>query len=402
MSQKEYSNRSGEWLCTIPGTVVSPSSGIVLASLLESVDFSCLCKDPATTVIQNISVDSRNSQSGTLFLALCGREMDGHDFIDQAIAENCAAVLVEKGRLSAEKYKDSTACIIEVEDSRKVYATLAEKVFAHPARDMTMLAVTGTNGKTTISYLLETVLHMSGKRVGVLGTINYRYVDDQGLQHIIPSLFTTPEPFLLQESLRKMADAGVTHVIMEVSSHGLAQGRIGHLLFDVAAFTNLSRDHLDYHYDMKSYFDAKSILFTEHLKNNAKAVINFPQMQSEWSGKLQGLCQDHSISLSTCGMVGCDIYPLSVDGTVHRTEIALYTELCEHKISSPLVGDFNVENVQWHLLLVSHRPPLRLLLLWRPGPQAVCSVFRRVKEKMVFAQHFLWIMPIHQMRCDRY
>ncbi len=345
MSQKERSIIGGEWSCTTPGTATSTSS-IALASLLESVDCSCLHQDPANTPIQTISIDSRKCDSTSLFIALCGQEMDGHDFVEQAIASNCAAVLVEKGRLSAAQYQESKACVIEVDDSRKTYATLAETLFNHPASDMTMLAVTGTNGKTTISYLLETVLRAGGKKVGVLGTINYRYFDDAGIQHVIPSPFTTPEPLLLQEILRKMADAGVDHVIMEVSSHGLEQNRIGHLLFDVAAFTNLSRDHLDYHHDMQSYFEAKSILFTEHLRKSGQVVINFPVMKSEWSGKLQSLCLDNSLSLITCGTVNSDIYPASVQRTLQQTEIVLHTKSCEHTICSPLVGDFNVENLQ--------------------------------------------------------
>lgn len=346
MSRQEYSNISEGWTCTIPGTVVSSASGTVLLSLLQSVEFSCLCGDPATCVIQTVTVDSRKSGTAVLFLALCGVDNDGHDFISQALAANCAAILIEKGRVSEKEYRECDACIIEVDNSRESYGLLAETIFSSPARDLTMMAVTGTNGKTSISYLLESVLQQVGKQVGVLGTINYRYVNRVDKVQSLPAPFTTPEPMLLQGNLRKMADAGVDTVIMEISSHGLEQNRIGSLLFDVAAFSNLSRDHLDYHHGMESYFKAKSLLFTKHLKSDAQVVINFPEESAEWSRRLQKICSAQSTKLITCGMAGCDLFPLSVKGGLKQTEITLQTAEGVCDFTSPLVGKFNVENLQ--------------------------------------------------------
>ena len=345
MSQQLSGMPCGKWTCTSPGTVVSSSPGS-LASLLHSLDFSCLCGDPASCFPELISIDSRNCNENALFIALRGEIDDGHDYVNQVLKNGCAAVLVEKDRLPQETFHDCRACVVEVEDSRRAYALLAETLFASPAQAMMMMAITGTNGKTSVSYLLEQVLQDAGKRVGVIGTINYRYVNRKGELQIFPSPFTTPEPLLLQGILREMADSGVNCVIMEVSSHGLAQNRIGNLLFDMAAFTNLSRDHLDYHLDMKSYFEAKSILFSCHLKANAQAVISFSNTETTWSKELLELLTERGTQTITCGTTGCDISPKSVQGGLQHTEIVLQTDNGTCEFISPLVGGFNVHNLQ--------------------------------------------------------
>ncbi len=345
MSQQPSGMPQGNWSCTSPGTVVS-SSAPPLISLLHSIEFSCLCGDPTTCFPEIVSVDSRNCNENAFFIALRGEDRDGHDYVNHVLKNGCAAILVEKGRLSQEIIRDCTACIIEVEDSRIAYSLLAETLFASPAHAMTMMGITGTNGKTSISYLLEWVLQDAGKQIGVIGTINYRYMDRNGELQVFPSPFTTPEPLLLQGVLREMADAGVGCVIMEVSSHGLAQNRIGNLLFDVAAFTNLSRDHLDYHMDMESYFDAKCLLFSKHLKENGQAVITFSDMDSQWSKALQAICTDCGLRIVTCGTVDNDIFPKSIRGSLQHTEIVLQTDIGTSAFTSPLVGDFNVQNLQ--------------------------------------------------------
>jgi len=321
----------------------SPES---LSSLLQSLKYSCLCGDPADSFLQTITVDSRKCNEKALFIALRGVASDGHDYVRQVLENGCAAVLVEKDALTPNIYQDAEVCIIAVDDSRLAHALLAEELFAFPARAMCMFGITGTNGKTSISYLLESVLRDAGKQVGVIGTINYRYMAEDDTAHVFPSPFTTPEPFLLQSILREMVDAGVDSVIMEVSSHGLAQHRIGNLLFDVAGFTNLSRDHLDYHQDMQSYFKAKSLLFTEHLKKNGRAVITFPEEDPEWSQALQAICIDLGVQSTSCGAADCDIFPESIDGSLHHTNIHLQTTAGTVALGSPLVGDFNVQNLQ--------------------------------------------------------
>jgi len=345
MFQQTSGILNGVWTCTSPGTVVS-SSPCSLASLIQSCSFSCLHGNPAICLVQTVTIDSRNCNKNALFIALCGEERDGHDFVQQVLENGCGAILIEKNKVSSDTFHGYDVCVIEVDNSRLSYALIAENLFAYPAHSMTMMGITGTNGKTSISYLLESVLQEAEKKVGVIGTINYRYMDNDDQLQIFPSPFTTPEPFLLQGILREMADSGVDCVIMEVSSHGLAQNRIGTLLFDVVAFTNLSRDHLDYHSDMQSYFDAKSLLFSAHLKDDGKAVVSYPESDTRWSRSLYEISAANSRKILTCGTVDCDIFPKSHKGSLRHTEIALQTGDGICKFTSPLVGDFNVQNLQ--------------------------------------------------------
>ncbi|MBU1138414.1 MAG: UDP-N-acetylmuramoyl-L-alanyl-D-glutamate--2,6-diaminopimelate ligase [Proteobacteria bacterium] len=346
---KEQGRIIGDWVCTIPGTAVSFSEGIALSSLFADLDnHHLLTGNPATCLISQVTTDSRKATAGSLFIALVGSQHDGHTFISQAGNRKCSAFLVEKGRVGLDSYGDE-ACVIEVDNTRMAYAAIAETLFAHPARQMDMVAITGTNGKTTVSYLLESVLHQAGKQPGVLGTINYRYLTRQGEMVVVPSSFTTPEPLLLQETLRRMADSGVDTVVMEVSSHGLEQQRIGTLSFDVAAFTNLSRDHLDYHQDMDAYFAAKSLLFTKHLRKGGRAVVTMGDAGGEkyfWGNRLRQICEEQGLSVLCCGAASGDIYPLEVTGDLAGTRIRLRTPAGDRDISSPLVGDFNVANIQ--------------------------------------------------------
>ncbi len=347
---KERDTISGKWSCTAAGTAMSSSAGAVFSTLLVSLDnHHLLIGSPSDCIITQVTSDSRKATAGSLFIALGGSRCDGHSFIDQAVEQHCSALLVEKGRLDRDFSAEAGVCVVEVDDTRSAYARIAETLFDHPARQMTMVGVTGTNGKTTVSYLLESVLHQAGRRPGVVGTINYRYRTEQGEVMQIPSSFTTPEPLLLQETLRRMADAGVDTVIMEISSHGLEQQRIGTLLFDVAAFTNLSRDHLDYHEDMEAYFAAKVLLFTKHLHEGGRAVVTMGEsagQESPWSDKLKKICTEHNFAVLCCGGDSGDIFPLQVTGDLGGSKIRLQTPAGEWDVSSPLVGDFNVTNIQ--------------------------------------------------------
>jgi len=353
MSNKEHSDLRNNWVCTVPGTVVSSAGETALEVLVESLDVTVISGNPAICSISKITYDSRNVCPGTLFVALVGSKSNGHDFVDQAVKAGCSALLLETAQVDLSQYAvKSELCILELSDTRKAYGVLAETLFLNPAHDLTLLAITGTNGKTTSSYLLEEVLRQSGKQVGVLGTINYRYDDSQGELQEIPSSFTTPEPMLLQQNLREMVDSGVDTVIMEVSSHGLEQNRIGNLLFDVAAFTNLSRDHLDYHSNMEDYFAAKLRLFTRHLQDSGIAVVTFGGEDTRWSDRLHAVCLDAGITMLNCGDPDkSDIYPLNVRGDLSQTVINLQTPKGKCKIISPLAGDFNVANIQTTLAM---------------------------------------------------
>lgn len=215
-----------------------------------------------------ITCDSREAEPGSLFVAVKGVLADGHNFIHQAVAQGSRWLVVEDdpGPLAG-------VTVVRVNNTAEALGWLAAAFYDFPAQSLTLIGLTGTNGKTTVSWMLEQILFSAGYQVGVIGTVNYRYHDGSGRQVVEPAPLTTPGPVQLQRLLRQMADQGVTHVIMETSSHALFLGRLAGLLFDVALFTNLSRDHLDFHGSMEEYFAAKKLLFTRYLKKEGRAVI---------------------------------------------------------------------------------------------------------------------------------
>ncbi len=346
MSQQQNKN-SSLWRCKVPGTVVCDSGTVSLFGLIEQLDSSLLPNHSKDCRLNCITIDSRKVSPGSLFIALPGSNVDGHTFVVAAVEQGCSALLVERNRVDAALYTAQGILVIEVSDSRQVYGALAAQLFANPAQEMTLFGVTGTNGKTSISYLLESVLQQLGRQTGVLGTINYRYSLKSGEVVQRSSPFTTPEPLLLQQTLREMADCGVQHVIMEVSSHGLEQNRLGGLLFDVAAFSNLSRDHLDYHSDMEHYFQAKMRLFKEHLSPDARVVITFSGAECSFSQRVLDWCRANDVSHLSCGAGEArDISVLSAKSGLQGTDLCLRSSAGEFHLSSPLLGSFNVLNLE--------------------------------------------------------
>ena len=211
------------------------------------------------TEITGVSYDSRRTKPGDLFVAMTGFATDGHQYIGKALENGAAAVLCQQ--------TPETDCpYIQTEDSRRALAVVGANWFHHPASGMTMIAVTGTNGKTTTTYLLKAILEQTlGAKVGLIGT-NQNMIG----QEVIPTERTTPESFEVQHLFRQMADAGCTHVVMEVSSHALALDRVYGVRYQVGIFTNLTQDHLDFHKTMEAYCDAKAILF----RNCGTGVVN--------------------------------------------------------------------------------------------------------------------------------
>ena len=216
--------------------------------------------------ITNIAYDSRLVAPGHLFVAIRGAHFDGHTFIEQAVDKGASAVVGERVGLS------HRATMIVVPDSREALAQLASVFHGEPARKLTMVGVTGTNGKTTTSFLIKHLLEKSNRPTGLVGTVQYEIG-----KRILPALRTTPESLDLQELLRQCLEAGCRNVVMEVSSHALSQSRANEIGFDIGVFTNLTREHLDFHEGMKEYFEAKARLF-ENLRTNEKksraAIIN--------------------------------------------------------------------------------------------------------------------------------
>ena len=206
-----------------------------------------------------ICYDTRTMEPGCLFVALPGYKTDGHKYIAQALEQGAAAVLCQHP-------PEGEGPWLVTPDARAALAAVSANWFGHPARDMTLLAVTGTNGKTTTTYLLKAMLEgVLGARVGLIGT-NQNMVRDE----VLPAHRTTPESWEVQQLLREMADAGCTHVVMEASSHALVLHRLDGLRFRAGIFTNLTQDHLDFHGTMEAYRDAKGLLF----RQSGTAVLN--------------------------------------------------------------------------------------------------------------------------------
>ena len=220
-----------------------------LSELLKNMEILSATAD-LEMEIAGASYDSRTTKPGDLFVAMTGFAADGHAFIGKAAAAGAAAVLCEK-------IPEEDIPYVQVADSRRGLAVVGANFFGHPADSMTMVAVTGTNGKTTTTYLLKSILEQAlGAKVGLIGT-NQNMIGDE----VIPTERTTPESFELQKLFAQMRDAGCTHVVMEASSHALALDRVYGVHYAVGIFTNLTQDHLDFHKTMESYCDAKAILF---------------------------------------------------------------------------------------------------------------------------------------------
>ena len=221
-----------------------------LKELLEGIEVLDATADMEME-IPHVSYDSRATQPGDLFVAMTGFAADGHAFIGKARAAGAAAVLCQK------LPEDPAVPYVRVADSRRALAEVGANFFGHPADSMTMVGVTGTNGKTTTTYLLKSILEQAaGAKVGLIGT-NQNMIGEE----VIPTERTTPESFELQRLFARMRDAGCTHVVMEVSSHALALDRVYGVHYAVGIFTNLTQDHLDFHKTMEAYCDAKAILF---------------------------------------------------------------------------------------------------------------------------------------------
>ena len=225
---------------------------------MEKVDIRGEMKKPVT----NIAVDSRSVKEGDLFFAIRGYESDGHRFVDQAIQNGACAVVVDK-EISAKKVP-----VIRVADSRTALAGAASRLYGRPSESLKMLGITGTNGKTTVAFLLESILNACGVKTGLIGTITYRWPG-----HEEPAERTTPDIIQLNQMLASMKEDGVQAVVMEVSSHALYLHRVDGIRFKMAIFTNLSREHMDFHKDMNEYAQVKSELF-RMLVPDGRALIN--------------------------------------------------------------------------------------------------------------------------------
>jgi UDP-N-acetylmuramoyl-L-alanyl-D-glutamate--2,6-diaminopimelate ligase len=287
--------------------------------------------------VNGLAYDSRHAGPGQIFFAIPGEKLDGHDFIPHALERGAIAVVVAK-----ENACPPGATAIRVRDVRRTLGLWSAHFFGWPSRQLKLVGVTGTNGKTTVTYLVESIFAAAGLQAGVIGTINYRY---RGRE--IPARHTTPESLDVEALLAEMQQARTEAVAMEVSSHALAQERVRGLEFDVAVFTNLSRDHLDYHIDMDDYFLAKGRLFTDYLKNGGKAKkVAVICGQDPYGKRLLTDIRKQGLEVWSYGEgEQWDVHPIDLqsDVTGLRGKIQAKQHLLE--FSSQLIGAANLQNI---------------------------------------------------------
>ena len=285
--------------------------------------------------IKSIATNSHACGSGSLFLGMPGTRVDGGEFWPSAIESGAIAALVSPQAL-ANYPANSEVCVISVEDMVTACAEVAAAFYGQPTQNLTMIGVTGTNGKTTTTHLIEYFLTELGHPTAILGTLYTRW---QGFQKT--AIHTTPFAAELQEQLAEAVKAGNQYGVMEVSSHALAQGRVKQCHFKVAVFTNLTQDHLDFHETMENYFAAKALLFdAQYLKGRAVVNQDDPYGQRLITGLSTDAVWSYSVEEQTADFYTRDLTyePTGVSGT-------LVTPLGEVAFRSPLVGQFNLANL---------------------------------------------------------
>lgn len=337
-------------------------------NLVEVVNFSPSLK------ITGITDDSRKVERGYLFVARQGLSVKGEDFIPEAIKKGASAILRET---PLDPHLPITQ--IRVKNLKALVGDIVLNFYERPEKKLVLIGITGTNGKSSTSFFLTTLLRTLGCRAGYLGTLYY------DLEEILPARETTPSIFDVAPLLKKSVDKGIKYVVMEVSSHALDQDRIFPLKFDVAAFTNLSRDHLEYHKDMEAYFQAKKKLFVDYLKREGRAIISF---ESEYGRFLteelisKEILEERQILRVNDGDLQVKIlerYPRLILSIKRGNEV--------FKVETSLLGDYQAKNVatfcgcalalgfQWREILEGLKslsnPPGRLELCGKKGSSLI-------------------------------
>src|ERR1700693_1591585 len=283
--------------------------------------------------ISGLEYDSRRIKPGDLFVAMRGESSDGNKFIDQAIAAGAVAIVTD----SATEQPREGGAGPQVLHGRRALARLSANFFKKPAERLAVSGITGTNGKSTTAFLLESILTASDRKSALIGTIEYHVAGK-----ILPAPHTTPEALELNRILNEALGQGATEAVMEVSSHALEQQRVFGIPFDVAIFTNLTRDHLDYHRTMEEYFSSKQVLF-EGCGTEAPrvAVLN---IDDEYGQKLVKVSKKRSSEVFTYGLAKGDFHAAKVEITPRGTRFDLVTPDQTIPLFTPLIGKVNVYN----------------------------------------------------------
>ena len=299
------------------------------SDLLNGAEVLAQSGDPQVT---GIEYDSRRVKPGNVFIAMKGESSDGNRFIDKAIAAGAVAVITDSDRQPAK------IAWARVSHGRRALAVASSNFYQYPADKLAIAGITGTNGKSTTAFLLESILHAAGKKTALVGTIEYHVAG-----RVLPAPHTTPESLDLQKIFRDAVDAGATDAVMEVSSHALVQQRTFSIHFDVAVFTNLTRDHLDYHHTMDEYFAAKRILFEGcGTRPPRVSVIN---ADDKHGLELIHFCKQQSSEVITYGISKADFHSAKLEITSRGTRFQVITPHETIGIESSLIGRVNVYNI---------------------------------------------------------
>ncbi|MGB9734859.1 MAG: UDP-N-acetylmuramoyl-L-alanyl-D-glutamate--2,6-diaminopimelate ligase [bacterium] len=304
-----------------------------IKKLLKKINYVSVHGNPVGD-IKGIAYDSRKVQKDYLFVAIPGEKDDGIRYENEAVKRGAVAIV-------AKSYNPSFENILQivVEQPRIALSILSREFYNNPGSKLFVVGVTGTNGKTTTTYLIESLLNSVNRKPIVIGTVNYRFMDRQ-----LKALNTTPESLDLYTMMNEYLSQGATDAVMEVSSHALSQGRVNGIDFDVAIFTNLTQDHLDYHKTMENYFAAKSILFEKLLVESHKtqkfAVLN---SDDPWTNRLKIKRGIHILRYGSSNRA--DIKLINATTSLDGIHVKLSTPIGTIELESPLVGYHNVYNI---------------------------------------------------------
>jgi len=297
--------------------------------LLEGAEVSAQSGNPEIT---GIEYDSRRVKPGNVFVAMRGESSDGNRFSEQAISVGAIAIVTDSDRTP------SNVAWAKVPHGRRALATLSANYYGRPAGKLATTGITGTNGKSTTAFLLESILKAANRKTALVGTIEFHVAGK-----VLPAPHTTPEPLELQKLFADAVNNEVTEVAMEVSSHALAQQRTFGIPFDVAVFTNLTRDHLDYHNTMEEYFATKRLLFTRTPAGCPRvAVINGDDASGQM---LLKFCKDQGTTVLSYGLTKGDFHASKIEINAANTSFDLVTPHGKVNIKSPLIGRVNVYNI---------------------------------------------------------
>ncbi len=296
---------------------------LYIKELIELVNPLHVSRTKPEGELRSLAQNSRNVKKDSVFIAVRGHEVDGHMFLEDAIAQGAKVLITEESY-----YTDAEGvCVMEVENTRVLVGKLAQAFAGNPAKKLSVIGITGTNGKTTTATLVHQILTKAGKKASLLGTVSKKILEEE-----VSSSLTTSDPIELANDMKIMLEAGSDYLVMEVSSHALVQSRVSGFDFKVAAFTNLSHDHLDYHITLKEYAKAKKILF-DSLPASSSAIIN---VDDEYGSFMFSDCTAKTVLFS---------FKSDTNSIISNSSTGLKLELAGVEIESPLIGEFNAYNV---------------------------------------------------------